>query len=284
MRVRAAAFALLLCVPAEGRAQDRVENLGGREVTVWEPNSRIAAPVVIFSHGFGGCPTQSTFLTKALADNGYWVFAPRHADAKCGGRGIAGSRPEEPFRSPEKWSDTTYRDRRDDIRAVEQALRGDARYRGRADFTRLAYVGHSLGGYTVLGLAGAWPSWVSQPPKAVVALSPYVGPFIRSNTLGKLRAPVMFQGGTLDFGITPTLVGAGGAFELSAAPKYLAVLPRGGHLAWTDLRADLHKTIMIYTLAFLDHYVRGSAATPQLLKGGADLSAYRYESELGRVP
>ena len=284
MRLRVAAFALLLAAPLTGRAQDRVENLGGREVTVWEPKSKVAAPIVLFSHGFGGCPTQSTFLAKALADNGYWVFAPRHVDARCGGRGIAGSRPEEPFRNPEKWTDTTYRDRRDDFRVVEAALRGDARYRGRADFTRVAYVGHSLGGYTVLGLAGAWPSWTSQPPKAVVAFSPYVAPFIQANTLGKLRAPVMYQGGTLDFGITPTLVGPKGAYELSSLPKYLAVLPRGGHLAWTDLRPDLHKTIVVYTLSFLDHYVRGSPATLQLLEGGAELASYRYDAEIGKRP
>lgn len=283
MARRLAALALVLLAPIVARAQDRVEQIGGRAVSVWEPKGRQPAAVVLFSHGFGGCPTQSAFLAKSLADNGYWVFAPRHADASCGGRGIAGSRPEEPFRNPEKWSDTTYRDRRDDLRAVEATLRSDARYRGRVDMSRLAYVGHSLGGYTVLGLAGAWPSWVGQPPRAVVALSPYVAPFISSNTLGRLRAPVMYQGGTLDFGITPTLTRTGGAYDLTAGRKYLAILPRAGHLAWTDVRPDEHKLIMAYVLSFLDHYVRDAGATAQLT-GGVGLADYRYVSELGSRP
>ncbi len=276
-------LAIVFSVPARTFAQDRVESIGGREVTVWQPRAGQMAPVVFFSHGFGGCPRQSTFLTKALADNGYWVFAPRHADSRCGGRGIADSRPEEPFRNPERWTDTTYRNRRDDIRAVESALRTDPRYKGRIDFTHVAYVGHSLGGYTVLGLAGAWPSWVTQPPRAVLALSPYAAPFIVAGTLGRLRAPVMFQGGTLDFGITPTLMRSGGAFDMAPSPKFLAVFPRAGHLAWTDVRVDAHEAIVAYSLAFLDHYVRGAGASP-LLSSGDGLSDYRFTSELGARP
>jgi predicted dienelactone hydrolase len=281
--LRRFALALALIAPFVSRAQDRVEQIGGRQVTVWEPQAAHSAPVVLFSHAFGGCPTQSTFLTKSLADHGYYVFAPRHADARCGGRGIAGSRPEEPFRSPERWNDTTYANRRDDMRAVEAALRTDSRYRGRVDMSRVAYVGHSLGGYTVLGLAGAWPSWVTQPPRAVVALSPYVAPFIVSRTLGRLRAPVMFQGGTLDFGITPSLMRSGGAYDLASSPKYLAILAGAGHLAWTDVRREGHEDMMAYMLSFLDHYVRGASATVQLTSG-VGLSEYRYSSELGNRP
>lgn len=44
----------------------------GRDVTVWVPRGRQPAPVVLFSHGFGACPAQSTFMAKSLADNGYW--------------------------------------------------------------------------------------------------------------------------------------------------------------------------------------------------------------------
>jgi predicted dienelactone hydrolase len=151
--------------------------------------------------------------------------------------------------------------------------------------THFAYVGHSLGGYTVLGLAGAWASWSAQPaPRAVLALSPYVAPFIARGTLGKLRAPVMFQGGTLDFGITPTLTQSGGAFDMASQPKYLAVLPRAGHLAWTDVRYDAHKQIVAYGLSFLDHYVRGAPPTMQLRKSDGELASYRYVSELGSFP
>jgi dienelactone hydrolase len=57
--------------------------------------------MIVFSHGFGGCATQSRFLAAALADRGYWVFAPNHKDARRGRRG-GGVKPDEPFREPEK--------------------------------------------------------------------------------------------------------------------------------------------------------------------------------------
>ena len=36
-------------------------------------------PLVLFSHGLGGCGLQSTFLTEELARRGYVVAAPDHA-------------------------------------------------------------------------------------------------------------------------------------------------------------------------------------------------------------
>src|SRR5262245_6953359 len=61
--------------------------IAGLSVAVWRPPApRGAVPLILFSHGFGGCATQSTFLTGALADAGYLIIAPNHADARCGGR------------------------------------------------------------------------------------------------------------------------------------------------------------------------------------------------------
>src|SRR4030095_14171612 len=87
--------------PAAIHAQERV-TLGGGDVVVWSPPlSRSGRqPVLIFSHGFGGCAQQSKFLTEALAADGYWVFAPNHKDARCNGGTSGGGRPEEPFGSP----------------------------------------------------------------------------------------------------------------------------------------------------------------------------------------
>src|SRR4029078_10886352 len=47
-------------------------------------------PLIVFSHGWGGCATQSVFLTEQLARAGYVVAAPNHQDAGCGldGRGL----------------------------------------------------------------------------------------------------------------------------------------------------------------------------------------------------
>lgn len=78
--------------------------------------------MIIFSHGFRGCATQSKFLMAALAEHGYWVFAPNHKDARCTGAQSGGGRPDAPFRQPEQWSDRSFIDRRDDVRAIQQAL------------------------------------------------------------------------------------------------------------------------------------------------------------------
>jgi predicted dienelactone hydrolase len=261
--------------------------LGGRSVVIWRPASApgTKAPLVIFSHGFGGCATQSTFLTAALASRGYLVVAPQHKDARCGGVQQSGrtarSRPEEPFQNPEAWSDQTFVDRADDIRAILDAIAHDNDLAARVDMSRLALTGHSLGGYTVVGLAGAWASWKLPNVKAVLALSPYIQPFVRHHTLSQLSAPVMYQGGTLDFGITPFVERAGGAYDASPAPKYFVDFTGAGHLAWTDIRASVHDRIEEYAIAFLDHYVRGVAASPTLTSSGTGVFVVRYDSELG---
>jgi len=145
----------------------------------------------------------------------------------------------------------------------------------------VALVGHSLGGYTVLGLAGAWPSWRLPGVKAVLALSPYAQPFIAHQDLSGLAAPVMYQGGTLDFGESPPLRRNEGAYDLSSAPKYYVEFERATHFAWTDLGRAAHEAIVAYAVAFLDHYVKEAPAAPLLTRAAPDVSRLRYVSELG---
>src|SRR3989344_1901647 len=40
-------------------------------------------PLVIFSHGYGGCGVQSIYFTEELARHGYIVAAPDHNDSLC---------------------------------------------------------------------------------------------------------------------------------------------------------------------------------------------------------
>jgi dienelactone hydrolase len=279
------AFGLAVTSTAAASAQ-RTVALGGRDVVVWTPGNSGAGrqPVLIFSHGFGGCAQQSKFMTEVLAAHGYWVFAPNHKDARCAsGSRTGGSPPDEPFRSPQSWSDQTFADRRDDIRAIQEALATNPAYATRVDLGRLGYIGHSLGGYTVVGLAGGWPSWQMPGVKAVLALSPYTEPYLVHGTLGGLSAPVMYQGGTLDFGITPTLRKPGGVYDASPSPKYFVDFNRAGHLAWTDLRTTAHGEINEYAIAFLDHYVRGVSASSTLTQRLSGVSELRYDSELGHA-
>ena len=220
---------------------------------------------------------------EAFASDGYLVFGLNHLDATCNGaKGSWFSRAEIPFRDPGKWNESSYRDRADDIRRLVGAIGTDNRFRLRTDLSRVALAGHSLGGYTVLGLAGAWPNWKLTGVKAVLALSPYSQPFLLHGTLAALSAPVMYQGGTRDFGITPTLQKTSGAYEQSSEPKYFVEFDKAGHFAWADVGITAHEEIVAYSLAFMNHYVKGGSVKQSLTQKIPGVALIRYASELGK--
>ncbi len=195
-------------------------------------------PLIVFSHGYTGCGTQSVFITEQLARNGFVVVAPDHADAGCSSAGGKRSRPPQPqvnFGNPSDWTNQTDLDRKIDIQhAIDGALQS-AVFGAMIDATRIVGMGHSLGGYTILGMAGAWSDWADPRIRAAILLSPYSQPFIVQNTLSGVHIPVMYQGGTLDFGITPAISKNSGAYDATPAPKYFVELSAAGHFAWTNL-------------------------------------------------
>ena len=265
--------AVVMAVARPCRAQQQI-TMAGLKVAVWLPTEKATGadwPVIIFSHGFHGSNIQSTFLMKALADAGYAVFAPNHADA-----GLGRWKPVVPFASAGQWTDATYADRRRDIEKLIAALKANPRFGSKPyDWDRLGLAGHSLGGYTVLGLAGAWPSWTDNRIKAVLALSPYSAPFIMKKTLGSLHVPVMYQGGTLDFAITPSLRKANGAYDQTPPPKFYIELKGAGHLAWTDLRPAYHSTIVGYSIAFFDHFLKRKPLPNQFAAKNHNIATFR---------
>jgi predicted dienelactone hydrolase len=199
------------------------------------------------------------------------VVAPNHKDASCGtaraqwypGKLLA-NRPQEPFQDPSKWSDGTYKDRTEDIESLLDEVLRQSTFQGvPVDRERIGIAGHSLGGYTALGLAGGWPSWKDRRIKAVLALSPHCTPFIMKGDLPHLHVPVMYQGGTTDLGETPFVKRPGGAYDLSSSPKYFVEFDGAGHFAWTDLNKKYQDLIDAYSVAFFDRYL---SAAPQPLE------------------
>lgn len=278
-----------------------------------QPGQGLASyPLIVFSHGDGGCGTQSSFLTAALAARGYVVIAPNHSDAHCGRSGAARSdregdrrqaskgevrgrirealrerirdrirgdgegqtvrhdrpsldrrnkEPENeapPFRSPDDWTDATHRDRLEDVVYLLDYLHQQRPYATLIDFSRVGIVGHSLGGYTGLAMAGAWPSWKDQRIRLVVALSPFAAPFLDEDSLGKLGVPVMYQGGTADIGITPAIRRPNGAYDQTSSPAYYVEFKGAGHFAWTNLKNDFQPQITAYAASFIDLYIKGT--------------------------
>jgi predicted dienelactone hydrolase len=266
MQLRHWLTAAALAIPTLAGAQvEDTVSLGGRTSVVWRPIQRGAAkhPVVIFSHGLGGCPTQSRFLTEGLAARGYLVIAPFHRDAGCGKRKVA-PQPPFPFSQPARWSDDTYADRIADVRAIVAALPTSG-LGATADLSELAVAGHSLGGYTALSLGGAWTLTRMPGVRAVLALAPYAAPFVAHGTMSDVSLPVMFQSGALDDGITSEIRKPGGAFDEARGPKYFVEFKGARHSSWGNKPHAAHDAMLTYAAAFLDRYVRGESDDDDVL-------------------
>lgn len=285
--------------PAAGSEEAIVYLRGGptgRAVRDAPPARCPRAPLVLFSHGLGACALQSTVLTEALARRGYVVAAPDHADAatcSIGGDALRlqNIRTQQPLYDPARWDERSELGRLHDLRATIDAVGRDPALARIADVARVGAVGHSLGGYSVLALGGAWPSWRTPAVQAVVALSPFVAPFLAHGTLPRLAVPVMYQGAQFDWGITPTLEGATGAFAASPAPKVYAKLKGGLHVEWTDLaclglataaacrEARPNAALIERSVGgFLDRYLAGEPAAGPAADSG-QFAAYRYVPE-----
>ena len=248
-------------------------------------------PLVVFSHGDLGCGLQSVAITEELARHGYVVAAPDHADASLchtvePERGPHRPPPQTSVFKPDIWDDTTFIDRRNDLEAVIAGLLSNHEFQQVIDAQAIGAAGHSLGGYTVVGLAGGWSSWLDPRIRAVVALSPHVMPFQVKKTLGNVHVPLMYQGGTLDLGITPFLEGPNGAFAAANPPVYFAVLPHAAHLAWVNCGDDpstptcLTNNINMrlsadYAIAFFNRYLK-NIPEAMLEKSNRNLAEYKF--------
>lgn len=245
-------------------------------------------PLVVFSHGYLGAGDQAIFLMEALARHGYIVAALNHTDS-------LGSKRDKPLVAPKfadvrSWTDAKFRDRCQDMTAlIDHLLEQDGKsgelFHARINERAIGAMGHSLGGYTVLGLAGGWESWHDKRIHAVLALSPYALPFVRNGTPKSIRVPVMIQGGTLDLGITPFLP----AFHQTlTSPKYFLVLKNETHFGWTNL-ISLGKTteeavrdgnarwITDYSLAFFHQHLL-DREQPMLNRSNEALKSYEFSA------
>jgi dienelactone hydrolase len=108
----------------------------------------------------------------------------------------------------------------------------------------------------VLGLAGAWPDWQMDDIAAVVALAPYVLPFLAGGAVQKISVPILLQSGGQDKP-TPSeyhdIV-----FAKLTAPACKVAYAGADHFAWTDLETtEFHDATAAATIAFLDEVFAG---------------------------
>ncbi|QIG51218.1 alpha/beta fold hydrolase [Nordella sp. HKS 07] len=98
-------------------------------------------PLVVLSHGYGGSWRNLNWLAEELSRHGYIVAAPDHPGTT--------TFDQDPGRAAMLW------ERPRDLSRVIDALAADASLAGEVDVSRVAAIGHSLGGWTVTALAGA---------------------------------------------------------------------------------------------------------------------------------
>lgn len=101
------------------------------------------APLIVLSHGTGGSALQMMWLGRRLADAGFMVAAVDH-------HGNTGA--EE---KPDPRGFRMIWERARDLSAVIDSVLADPQFGPLVDEERIAVAGFSLGGYTVLAVAGA---------------------------------------------------------------------------------------------------------------------------------
>lgn len=98
-------------------------------------------PLVVLSHGYRGNWSNQSWLASALAHKGYIVAAINHPGTTTHDR--------SPQAAARLWQ------RPVDLRRVIDSVMGQPQTFGRVDKDRIAVLGHSLGGWTALEVAGA---------------------------------------------------------------------------------------------------------------------------------
>jgi predicted dienelactone hydrolase len=128
-------------VPAEIPGVTSVFVVGSMAQNAELASSPYQFPLIVFSHGTGGTGLSIAWLGTELAKHGYVVAAVNHP----------GNNATEPY-SAEGFC--TWWERARDLSVVIDAMLADARFGSRLDGRRIGAAGFSLGGYTMIEIAG----------------------------------------------------------------------------------------------------------------------------------
>jgi dienelactone hydrolase len=167
-------------------------------------------PVVLFSHGFGGYPEQSSFLTDHLATWGFVVVAPDHRTRDL--KAVVGG---------------TAEDNHQDLTDLRQALAMVSTMNatpgtlltGKLDLTRIASLGHSAGGGAAIALAA------DKNIRTYIGMAPVP------------ETPPPSKPGLIMQGTSDKIVNPQGTLKLYGrlkAPKRLVLIDGGGHNVFDD--------------------------------------------------
>jgi len=266
----------------------------------WSVNSR--GPLVVISHGFNSNRKHLAYLARHLASYGITVAALEHLGSSAAGlhaqvATTSSLLAEESSFFPAK----TFVDRPQDVSFLLDELvklnRQPGALQGKLNTAQVSIIGHSLGGYTALALAGgrldltglraacqtqnplglAPADWFQCYAAAlpgeqlnlrdkrvaqIMAISPLVGNLFGDKGLAQVATPTLVVGGTHD-AVAPALSNQLRPFAQLPSPKYLLTAIGETHLSIVN-----HNVSPSSELTFSQES-QGKAADPllQLLQG-----------------
>ena len=236
----------------------------------WSDTTR--GPLVVLSHGFGADRFFLDYLGQHLASHGLTVVSVEHPGSNLNALVNLPVDPEIANEPSRLLPAQEFLDRPRDVSFVldrlEQLNEGKSLYSGLFNTEDVTIIGHSLGGYTGLALAGAkldlrsldtfcqdlQPLGVSPADglqcaavdleeqradlsddriQQVVAMNTLTGQLFGSAGLSEITVPTVLLTGTQD-SVTPTLDQQLGAFTQLSGEKYLHAVIGGTHLSVGD--------------------------------------------------
>jgi predicted dienelactone hydrolase len=256
-------------------------------------------PLVILSHGFGSDRNFLTYIARHLASYGFTVASIEHPGSNFSWlSGISlGGNPGDLLAASE------FLDRPKDVSFVLDRLAKldgeDGPLQGKLNTQQVTVIGHSLGGYTALALAGGelnlkelkqfcknrspigrspadWFQCAAADLKGdrielrdrrvvqVMALNPMTGRLFGNRGLTSVSVPTLILTSTED-AIAPSLDHQLRSFSQLSGPKYLLSAIGGTHLSITD-RANLNEALARSTLV-KEHIGKEADPLRQLLRG-----------------
>jgi len=147
---RTHALRAMIWYPAVAAAREQPQSVGppfipfaraGRAAPDAAPAPGPRRPLVLLSHGFGGTASDLAWLGAGLAAHGFIAVAVNHP-------GNNGSEDYTVDGYALMWL------RAVDLSAIIDAMRADGTFGDQIDPARIGAAGHSLGGYTVIAIAG----------------------------------------------------------------------------------------------------------------------------------
>jgi predicted dienelactone hydrolase len=185
-------------------------------------------PLVLRAHGLGGKRNDAAYLTTFLASHGYIVAAPDFPLSKR----------DTPAIVPTIYDiDQQPLDLAFVADRVLGATDATAFLEGIVDGARIASVGHSLGGLTVLLHAFSEELGDSRV-RAVAALAPWACPL--QQEFFSRAVPSLWMGGTADL-VTPYAENQLAVFDRAPAPKTLVTLELGTHIDFSTAPFEVER-------------------------------------------